>query len=258
MGVLSVPIIMSEDTVQTSKLCPVKSSKETLNWKLCLLCQESTAGKGKLVQNPKAESYEKLLDVVEERASLQDGIYVDIQGHLESFNKEAFIEKKPVWHRGCYADATNPNLLQRARDRLQHAMSTGSIAVKKRGLKRKQSEMDESATPSSSAPFTRSATEPLRKDHCFFCQKDDDQSLFTVRTENAGKALQQAIEITQDLVLMTRLSNAISPSDAHAIDVRYHKACWTRHVFHVVRDGRYLQSSQVYTGCTTNANTMLD
>ena len=35
---------------------------------------------------------------------------------------------------------------------------------------------------------------------------------------------------------MTRLNNAISPGDAHAIDVRYHKVCWTRHVFHVLRD----------------------
>lgn len=35
---------------------------------------------------------------------------------------------------------------------------------------------------------------------------------------------------------MTRLSNAISPNDAHAIDARYHKVCWTQHVFHVLRD----------------------
>ena len=57
-----------------------------------------------------------------------------------------------------------------------------------------------------------------------------------VRTENAGKAFRQAVEIAQSQVLMTRLNNAISPSDAHAIDVRYHKVCWTRHVFHVLRD----------------------
>ncbi len=37
---------------------------------------------------------------------------------------------------------------------------------------------------------------------------------------------------------MTRLNNAISPSDAHAIDVRYQKACWTQHVFHVLRGNR--------------------
>ncbi len=103
--------------------------------------------------------------------------------------------------------------------------------------------MDESATPGSSAPFTRSATEPLRKAHCFFCQKDDGQDLFTVRTENAGKVLRQAVEISQDQVLMTRLSNAISLSDAHAIDVRYHKVCWTRHVFHVLRDDACNQES---------------
>jgi len=35
---------------------------------------------------------------------------------------------------------------------------------------------------------------------------------------------------------MTRLSNAISPNDAHAIDLKYHKLCWTEHVFHVLRD----------------------
>ena len=35
---------------------------------------------------------------------------------------------------------------------------------------------------------------------------------------------------------MTRLSNAISPYDAHAIDIKYHKLCWTQNVFHVLRD----------------------
>lgn len=84
-------------------------------------------------------------------------------------------------------------------------MSTGSYAVNKRGHKRKRSEMDESATPGSSAPFTRSATEPLRKTHCFFCQKDAGQNTFTVRTENSGKELRRAVEISQDHVMMTRL-----------------------------------------------------
>jgi len=74
-------------------------------------------------------------------------------------------------------------------------------------------------TPSCLAPFTSSATEPLRKHYCFFFQKDDGQDLFTVRIENAGKELQQAVKISQNPVLMKHLNNAISPSDAHAIDV---------------------------------------
>jgi len=53
---------------------------------------------------------------------------------------------------------------------------------------------------------------------------------------DSGKALRQAVEISKDPVLMTRLRNAISPNDAHAIDLEYHKLCWTQHVFHVLRD----------------------
>ena len=118
--------------------------------------------------------------------------------------------------------------------------------MNKRGQKRK---FDESPAPApgTSAPFTRSATEPLRKDQCFFCQKDDGQSTFTVRTENAGKELRRAVEISKDPVLTTRLNTAISPSDAHAIDARYHKTCWTRHVFHVLRDDTRNQSQPTPT-----------
>ena len=53
---------------------------------------------------------------------------------------------------------------------------------------------------------------------------------------NSGKALRQAAEISKDPVLMTRLSNAISPNDAHAMDLKYRKLCWTQHVFHVLKD----------------------
>ena len=53
---------------------------------------------------------------------------------------------------------------------------------------------------------------------------------------NSGKALRQAAEISKDPMLMTRLSHAISPNDAHAIGLKYHKLCWTPHVFHVFSD----------------------
>ena len=52
-----------------------------------------------------------------------------------------------------------------------------------------------------------------------FCQMNDGQDLFTVQTENVGKELQRAVEISQNQVLMAHLSNAISPGDTHAIDV---------------------------------------
>ena len=114
---------------------------------------------------------QKLLDAVEERASLQDGTYVDIQGCLKQISSKTCIEKNPVWHRSCYSDATNAIAIQRARDRLQHSISTGIYVAKQRGHKRTRSEMDETVTPSSSAPFTRSVTEPLRKDTAFFVKR---------------------------------------------------------------------------------------
>ncbi len=76
-----------------------------------------------------------------------------------------------MWHRGCYSDATNPISLQQARDRLQHFKSTGSHVDIKRGHKRRLSQMEESATTGISTPFTRSATEPLKKSYCFFFSK---------------------------------------------------------------------------------------
>ena len=126
--------MMSEDTGRSNP-CLVKSSKDTADWKLCMLCQDSTSSEGMFVKIPRTESYHKLLDVVEEWGSLHDGIYVDIQGHLKQFNKETLIEKKLMWHRGCYSDAINKIYLQRARDAysmpcLQEAMLRKNVEIK--------------------------------------------------------------------------------------------------------------------------------
>ena len=95
------------------------------------------------------------------------------------------------------------------------------------GQKRGSTEIDESdpSTSVSSPPFARSFTVPLDKDHCFLCQKDDGQQLFNVRTENAGNDIRDAVEMSHDASFKTRMNTGISPCDAHAIDVRYHKLC---------------------------------
>ena len=99
---------------------------------MCIICQESTPKTGTLVKNPKTESYQKLLNAVEERASLQNGVYVDINGYLKEMSSKTFIENKPVWHRSCYSDATNAISIQRASDRLEHAIFTRTYTAKKR------------------------------------------------------------------------------------------------------------------------------
>ncbi|XP_069603021.1 uncharacterized protein [Ranitomeya imitator] len=207
-----------------------------INWKLCMLCQSSN-GNEKLVQNPRIQSYQRVLDIVAERASLQDGNYVDIHRRISN-RKDTIATHQAVYHRSCYTNAINNDQIQRARDRYAHALATGSHITKKRGLKRGRAEMDESGslTSDSSSPFTRSHTWPLDKEKCFFCQNDENEKLYNVRTVNAGKSLKQAIETSDNLTLKTRLNTCIAPGDAHSIDVRYHKSCWTKHVFHGQRE----------------------
>ena len=214
------------------------ATEEYTNWKLCMLCQSAEPREDTLVKAPRTDPYQHILDRVNERASLFDDIYVQVQNRLQDCTKEKLYVKKAIWHRNCYSDATNKVQIQRARERFDHTVSTISHCIKQRGKKRGRTDIEEPDTSTSefSAPFTRSCTLPLAKKQCFFCQNDDGQQLFTVRTENAGTDLRNAVEISRDDALRTRLSTCISPGDAHAFDVRYHKSCWRKHVFHVLRE----------------------
>ena len=119
---------------------------------------------------------------------------------------------------------TNTVQRERARDRQQHSMSTGSHTPRVKG-RRSRSADDVNNVTGSAAQYTRSSTRPLNKDMCFFCQTDNDQKLFTVRTGNAGQSLKQAVQASSDPELKTRYSTCIADGDAHAMDIQYHKAC---------------------------------
>ena len=47
--------------------------------------------------------------------------------------------------------------------------------------------------------------------------------------------LGKAVEKSQNEVFRVRISTAINPDDAHAIDVRYHDNCYVKHVTNVLR-----------------------
>ena len=52
------------------------NSREPVDWRLCILCQDSNTSKGAVVLNPRTESYQKILDVLPQRASVHNGQYV--------------------------------------------------------------------------------------------------------------------------------------------------------------------------------------
>ena len=69
-----------------------------------------------------------------------------------------------------------------------------------------------------------------------------------VRTKSAGKSLHDAIEISGNKKLRVKLSTSIDLSDAHAIDIKYHKRCWGNNV------STLLRQSQSKTGASSGDN----
>lgn len=124
---------------------------------------------------------------------------------------------------------------------------SSALANRRRGRKRKSTEMDDPGPSDQSVQFTRSNTTPLEKNLCFFCQEDTKEKLYKVCTQNAGNYLRSAVEKSKNPAVRTRLNTCISPTDAHAIDVHYDKACWRSNVFHVTRQmPSNTSSSQVH------------
>ena len=85
--------------------------------------------------------------------------------------------------------------------------------------------------------LTRSMANPFNNELCFFCQEDKQNlgMLYEICTFNAEEKLQQAIKAGQSDDLRVRLSTAINPSDARAIDVKYHLPCWVKNIDRVLK-----------------------
>ena len=84
----------------------------------------------------------------------------------------------------------------------------------------------------------------------FFCEKGPRyrETRSMVRTKSAGKSLHDAIEISGNEKLRVKLSASIDLSDAHAIDIKYHRRCWGNNVSTVLRQ------SQSKTGASSGDN----
>ena len=85
--------------------------------------------------------------------------------------------------------------------------------------------------------LTRSKTSPYEKNVCFFCEEPENVKLplHNVSTFTAGQSLDEAIRLSQNDILRVKLSAAVDSSDAHAIDIKYHKKCWLNNVTNVLR-----------------------
>ena len=71
---------------------------------------------------------------------------------------------------------------------------------------------------------------------CFFCDGEgcNPEKLWEARTINAGTSLREAIELSRNDKLRVKFSTAINATDAHTIDIKYRKNCWTKNVSNVL------------------------
>ncbi|KAJ7358932.1 hypothetical protein OS493_020773 [Desmophyllum pertusum] len=89
----------------------------------------------------------------------------------------------------------------------------------------------------SSPQLTRSKTAPYDKTTCFFCdgKATGRYPLHRVSTGPVGESLNEAIKVSGNDILRVKLSTAVDSNDAHAIDIQYHKKCWSSNVTNVLR-----------------------
>ena len=142
-----------------------------LDWNLCILCQEESS---QPLSFPTPEKYSKVLSVVNERASICDTVFILINKRLQNSNAEDLKRNKAQWHRSCYSKAAHKAHIKRAHERYKKSLKTSGYVTKKVGRPSGSVINEPSSSNGSPTHFTRSATQPLNADLCFFCQIPTD------------------------------------------------------------------------------------
>ena len=213
---------------------PAKGPKEGTNFRLCFICQKDTSEP--LIGKP--TSHKKVLACIRELATYGEERFPEINRRIGDTTLESIVSQGGTWHRSCHQETCHP-----AKRKSAKAQYENLVAKKKKP--------NPAAIPLPPATnFTRSQSNPYQSDVCFFCEKKGSRGsvLSKVQTDLAGHRLHSAIEKSNNDSLRVKLSTAINPNDAHAIDIQYHNKYWTCHVTNVLR----LQVPETQTDSTAN------
>ena len=145
------------------------------------------------------------------------------------------------WHLSCYKKFTHKRTLSIQEKRF-HQTKEEHIDDDSVGQK------DCSTSAVGSSYVTRASVPEYSKSKCFFCDTEGNvgDQLRHVSDDSAGDSLRRAVELSNNAVYRVRLSETITPGDAHAMDVLYHKTCWSRNVRNVLRKNHKSTSGSVY------------
>ena len=200
--------------IQEHATIKTKRPRNDVDLSKCIVCQEDSRSDS-LVE--KSSKIQNLFDKISKRASYDVSTYVSLKKRILLVDKKD--EEKVVFHRKCYANTTHAGHISREKRKMESAV-TFSDGV------------DHSTeTAGHARPYTRCNTQPFNKNLCFFCQTDVfDMSLREVLCMETGLKIQEAVQKGANAELKVRLNTAINTTDARAVDVKYHLACYVKHV----------------------------
>ena len=173
------------------------------------------------MQNP--TSYDKLVAAVKERASYGESRFSEIWSSLQVFSVKELGGKQGTWHRKCYQDATHSG--GQKKDMREYCLDQMS-----------QDERPEICKKQNLSANSLGQRQPLTTKQCV-------SSVMVKVVMNAGASLCEAIELSRNDKLRVKFSTAINASDAHAIDIKYHKNCRTKNVSNVLHEPLASRSS---------------
>ena len=172
-----------------------------MDWKLCIICQESTK---ELLKCPyahttgdKSKAYENFLTSVSEFRELNKlPVAVVFEKDMDT-NRLTINQAK--WHKPCYLKF-NDSKLQKARKREHNDNITEESSLPKRSRLQRQ---------------------PLEKSKCIFCEGGGQLNEF--RTLDADSNVRKMSTDLQDIALLTRIEG----SDLTTQESKYHLTCLT-------------------------------
>lgn len=203
------------------ELPPAAANRYKINFNLCLLCQKRK--KEPHVRTKKSQV--KLLDTLKRKVDNGYGDYQFLSDLFETNEIDALKQKSIQWHLSCYK-----NCLRRDVSQLENIINEPETSTSQ--VDCSPSEIEQNHDKLQRPNRTSSALN--NPSVCFFCENPQmkNQPLTSVSSTKAGEKICEAIYQSGNEDLILKLSGFIDPKNAN---MSYHKECYQRNVFNVLR-----------------------
>ena len=107
---------------ETPSLIRKKKRKTEIDFKLCFICQKNSKSKI-IVKAATIESIDKVLNNIKEHFKFKDVSVSQLVEYLGDKNSQDILNNNGFYHRQCYQDITNKEMLKGAEKKFNKAIS---------------------------------------------------------------------------------------------------------------------------------------